>query len=76
MSNLIKDTCKQLGITQKELACQIGVHEMTMSRWSRGVEKAPDWALKLFDLMQKQAETKNIIEKAEELSELIKKLKK
>ena|GEM_PF-1115732 len=34
--NLVKKTCKELGITQKELAERIGVTPQALSRWSRG----------------------------------------
>ncbi len=33
-NNIIKQTCKELGITQKELAEKIGVHEVTVRGWS------------------------------------------
>lgn len=74
MSNLIKDTCKALGITQKELACQIGVHEMTMSQWSRGVREIPLWAEKLFNLMQKESASSELAKKVIELSEIAKRI--
>jgi len=34
--NLVKKTCKELGITQKELAEKIGVTPHTITRWSKG----------------------------------------
>jgi len=34
--NLVKKTCKELGITQKELAEKMGVTPHTVSEWSRG----------------------------------------
>jgi transcriptional regulator with XRE-family HTH domain len=34
--NLVKKTCKELGITQKELAKRIGVSERTISTWAKG----------------------------------------
>jgi transcriptional regulator with XRE-family HTH domain len=33
--NLVKKTCKELGITQKELAEKIGVSQQTITNWSR-----------------------------------------
>jgi len=50
--NIVKKTCKELGITQKELAQNIGVSENTVGGWSRGVTETPKWALKLFDLLK------------------------
>jgi len=32
--NLVKKTCKELGITQKELAEKIGVHNVTVRNWT------------------------------------------
>jgi DNA-binding XRE family transcriptional regulator len=34
--NLVKKTCRELGITQKELAEKIGVSERTISTWAKG----------------------------------------
>jgi transcriptional regulator with XRE-family HTH domain len=34
--NLVKKTCKELGITQKELAEKIGVAPYTITRWAKG----------------------------------------
>jgi transcriptional regulator with XRE-family HTH domain len=39
--NLVKKTCKELGITQKELAEKIGVSPEAVSRWNRGTNKIP-----------------------------------
>lgn len=43
-TNVVKFTCKELRITQKDLAKRIGVSENTMSEWSRGVTPVPKWA--------------------------------
>ena len=37
--NLIKKTCKDLGITQKELAEKLGISRQTVSDWARGSTK-------------------------------------
>lgn len=50
--NLVKDTAKELGMTQKELAKEIGVHEETVSKWSRGIVDIPEWAIKMFSLLK------------------------
>ena len=31
--NLVKKTCRELGITQKELAERIGTHDTTIAKW-------------------------------------------
>lgn len=50
--NIIKSTAKELGLTQKELADEIGVAENTVSQWSRGIIDTPKWAIKMFDLLK------------------------
>jgi len=49
--NIVKRTCKELGITQKELAKDIGVSEDAVSKWARGVVDTPKWAGRLFGLL-------------------------
>ncbi len=34
--NLVKKTCRELGITQKELAEKIGITKESLSRWNNG----------------------------------------
>ena len=34
--NLVKKTCRELGITQKELAVKMGVTPHTVTNWSKG----------------------------------------
>ncbi len=50
--NIVKSTAKELGMTQKELAKYIGVHEETVSKWSRGLVETPKWAIKMFELLK------------------------
>ena len=42
--NIIKQTCKELGVTQKELAARMGLAETTVSQWARGINPLPEWA--------------------------------
>ena len=39
--NLVKKTCKELGITQKELGLKIGITEKTISGWANSKAKLP-----------------------------------
>jgi len=50
-ARLIKSTCYELGMKQKELAEYIGVSEDTIGKWARGVVSMPNMAKKLFELL-------------------------
>ena len=60
MGNIVKETAKELGMTQKQLAEYIGVSEDTVSKWSRGAVETPKWALKMFDLLLVEKKYKNL----------------
>ena len=49
--NIVKETAKALGMTQKELAERIGVNKDTLGNWARGAIETPKWAIKLFELL-------------------------
>ena len=49
--NIVKKTCKELGVTQKELADNIGVTEDAVSKWARGHTETPKYAKRLFELL-------------------------
>lgn len=59
-NNIVKDTAKELGMTQKELAAYMGVAENTISQWSRGIVDTPQWAIKMFDLIKTEQKFKTI----------------
>jgi transcriptional regulator with XRE-family HTH domain len=48
--NLVKKTCRELGITQKELAEKTGIAEQTIRNWSAG-QKIPIWAYNYFNIL-------------------------
>ncbi len=48
--NLIKEVCKELGITQKELAEQLDIPQSTVSRWASN-EEMPKMAKMYFELL-------------------------
>jgi transcriptional regulator with XRE-family HTH domain len=58
--NLVKKTCRELGITQKELAEQIGVAPVSISRWSRGENQIPKNIELLFTTLVENKNLKNI----------------
>lgn len=51
-NSIIKQYCKKLGLTQKQLAKEIGVTETTISQWARGAVPVPKWGLKSLHLLE------------------------
>ncbi len=50
--NLVKETCRELGITQKELAEMIGVSNNAVSTWKNEKKQIPKWGFRLLELIQ------------------------
>ncbi|WOE69110.1 helix-turn-helix transcriptional regulator [Hydrogenimonas thermophila] len=73
--NIVKKVCKELGITQKELAERLGVSADTISNWAKGKTKTPKWALELFRLMKLESEIKEKNQKLDEIINIAKSLK-
>lgn len=48
----------QLGLKQTELAAELGVHPITVSKWETGVHAVPEPAAKLLRLLANMARTK------------------
>ena len=65
--NLVKKTCQELGITQKELAEKTGFSEDSISKWNKGA-KIPKSAVNFFETLQK-------LQTFEEINNLVKKIK-
>ncbi|MDR2100134.1 MAG: helix-turn-helix domain-containing protein [Campylobacteraceae bacterium] len=56
--NIVKQTCKELGITQKELAEMLDIPQPTLARWQAGdITKMAQKALELL-LENKQLKAK------------------
>ena len=55
--NIVKKTCKELGITQKELASLMGVNDGTIRKWASQTEP-PSWGLKFLRLLVEHKEVK------------------
>jgi len=68
--NIVKKVCKELGITQKELAEEIGVPHPTLARWASG--EVPEQGKRLIELFYENIKLKN---KLNELSNALKVLK-
>jgi transcriptional regulator with XRE-family HTH domain len=50
--NLVKKTCKELGITQKELAEMFGVSRQSINNWANDRTAPPKIFSRLLELLQ------------------------
>lgn len=67
--NIVKKTCKELGITQKELSEILGVAQNTATQWATQIEP-PQIAINFMQLLlkhKKQEEQLNSFKKAFDL---------
>ena len=72
--NLVKQTCKELGITQKELAERIGVHNVTVRNWtSKG--NIPEMAKNMMILLVEKKELVNYVSKMKNFVNIFDELK-
>ena len=73
MENIVKKVCKELGITQKELAERIGAAEATVRNWSAGKE-VPKWAIKSMELLIENQKYKNLVSAIKNLQNALKEI--
>jgi transcriptional regulator with XRE-family HTH domain len=59
--NLVKKTCKELGITQKELAEKIGITEKTVNNWVNNRVKIPNNFNRLIELLKIEDNCQKIV---------------
>jgi transcriptional regulator with XRE-family HTH domain len=59
--NLVKKTCKELGITQKELAEKIGISDRTVSNWANNRVELPKNFNRLIELIKTEKNFKQIV---------------
>jgi transcriptional regulator with XRE-family HTH domain len=65
--NIVKKTCKELGITRQELAERIGVSETSINRWASSPEEMPLQAIKTFELLLKNKELQEFFDTFQKL---------
>jgi DNA-binding XRE family transcriptional regulator len=70
--NIIKTTCKELGVTQKELAERIGVAEQTIYNWNSGKE-IPEWGAKSIANLLEAHKHRRIVEAGRTFFDLLNK---
>jgi len=60
-ANLVKRTCKDLGITQKQLAIYFGVTPKAVSNWATNKHKIPNNFNLLIDLIKIKTKYSSLI---------------
>ncbi|MDR2790258.1 MAG: helix-turn-helix domain-containing protein [Campylobacteraceae bacterium] len=60
--NIVKKTCKELGITRQELAERVGVSETTVNRWASSPDEMPLQAVKTFELLLQNKELQDFVD--------------
>ncbi|MEA1917405.1 MAG: helix-turn-helix domain-containing protein [Campylobacterota bacterium] len=68
--NIVKTTCKELGITQKELAERLGTHLTTVQKWVASNE-LPNNATKSIQLLLENETLKTKLNKFKKAFEMI-----
>ena len=75
MENIVKKVCKELGITQKELAERIGVDDGTVRKWSSS-GKIPQWGENFIKIILEKKECEEKLQKFQTAFKLIEEAKK
>lgn len=68
--NIVKKVCKDLGITQKELAERLGTHLTTVQKWAAS-DELPKNALKSIELLVENEKLKDKLNKFQTAFNLI-----
>lgn len=69
--NIVKKTCRELGVTQIELADIMGVAKNTATQWATQI-KPPKYAIKFMELLAEYKKTKEQLEKLKSALEILK----
>ena len=69
--NIVKKTCRELGVTQKELADIMGVAKNTTTQWATQITP-PKYAIKFMELLAEHKKTKEQLEKLKSALEILK----
>jgi len=72
-TNIIKQACAELGITQKELAERLGVAEGTVRKWASTGE-TPVWLETTIPLLLKNHQLEKKINEIEQAKAILKKV--
>lgn len=72
--NIVKRVCKELGITQRELAERLGVHITAVQKWVANANELPLQTQKVLELVLENHRLKTKVEKIEKIISLFNEL--
>lgn len=72
--NIVKRVCKELGITQRELAERLGVHITAVQKWVANANELPLQTQKVLELVLENHHLKTKVEKIEKIISLFNEL--
>lgn len=73
--NIVKRVCKELNITQRELAERLGLHITAVQKWVANADDLPLQTQKVLELVLENHRLKNKVEKVDTILKLIDELK-
>ncbi len=72
--NIVKKVCRELGITQRELAERLGVHITAVQKWVANANELPLQTQKVLELVLENHHLKTKVEKIEKIISLFNEL--
>jgi hypothetical protein len=69
--NIVKQVCRKLGITQRELAERMGVSQGMPAKWAMEATPPPQWAIVSMNLLLENERMKAKLEKLKDFQSLI-----
>ena len=69
--NIVKRVCKELNITQRELAERMGVSQGMPAKWAMEATPPPQWAIVSMNLLLENERMKAKLEKLKDFQSLI-----
>lgn len=72
--NIVKKVCKELGITQRELAERLGVHITAVQKWVANANELPLQTQKVLELVLENHRLKTKVDKIEKIISLFNEL--
>jgi len=67
----LKSEIKKLGLTQKEFAEIVGIHQNTITQWIKGTREMPEWIINFIEYYKKAKILDELEQKLKELKDVV-----